>query len=167
MILFKYPSKKSKQKFGEFEYCGSSDVVNKLYIRPSHCYLPPRFSELLTALKCRPSVSMVLFEKNNQPADYFSVHFIKSLEFFQSWQGSLFFVTKMHAQCKSLQQRVLYCNSYLEHTDYGHPMKGKIKETWKFRPMWQTKYAAAIPKNLGVGVNFRPCSEGYFLSGCP
>ena len=33
--------------------------------------------------------------------------------------------------------------------------------------MWQTKYAATIPKNLGVGVNFRPCSEGYFLSGCP
>ena len=33
--------------------------------------------------------------------------------------------------------------------------------------MWQTKYAAAIPKNLGVGVNFWPCSEGYFLSGPP
>ena len=33
--------------------------------------------------------------------------------------------------------------------------------------MWQTKYAAAIPKNLGVGVNFRPSSEGYFLSGRP
>jgi hypothetical protein len=33
--------------------------------------------------------------------------------------------------------------------------------------MWQTKYAAAIPKNLGVGVNFRPCSECYFLSGRP
>ena len=26
--------------------------------------------------------------------------------------------------------------------------------------MWQTKYALAVPKNLGVGVNFRPCSEG-------
>ena len=33
--------------------------------------------------------------------------------------------------------------------------------------MWQTKYAAGIPKNLGVGVNSRPCSEGYFLSGRP
>ena len=52
-------------------------------------------------------------------------------------------------------------------TDYGHPMKAKSKETWKFGPMWQTKYAAAIHKNLGVGVNFRPCSEGYFLSGRP
>ena len=33
--------------------------------------------------------------------------------------------------------------------------------------MWQTKYASAVPKNLGVGVNFRQCSEGYFLSGRP
>ena len=31
--------------------------------------------------------------------------------------------------------------------------------------MWQTKYAAAIPKNLWVGVNFRPYSECYLLSG--
>ena len=31
--------------------------------------------------------------------------------------------------------------------------------------MWQTKDAAAIPKNFGLGLNFRPCSEGYFLSG--
>jgi hypothetical protein len=30
--------------------------------------------------------------------------------------------------------------------------------------MWQTKYASAVPKHLGVGVNFRTCSEGYFLS---
>ena len=49
-------------------------------------------------------------------------------------------------------------------TDYGHPMKAKISESG---PMWQTKYALAVPKNLGVGVNFRPCSEGYFLSGRP
>ena len=33
--------------------------------------------------------------------------------------------------------------------------------------MWQTKYASAIPKNLGVGVDFRPCSEGDFLTGRP
>ena len=33
--------------------------------------------------------------------------------------------------------------------------------------MWQTKYALAVPKKLGVGVNFRPCSEGYFLFGRP
>ena len=29
--------------------------------------------------------------------------------------------------------------------------------------MWQTKYASAVPKNLGVGVNFQPCSLGYSL----
>ena len=32
---------------------------------------------------------------------------------------------------------------------------------------WADEYALAVPKNLGVGVNFRPCSEGYFLSGRP
>ena len=52
-------------------------------------------------------------------------------------------------------------------TDYGHPMKAQIKDIWKIGLMWQTKYASAVPKNLGVGVNFRPCSEGYFLSGRP
>ena len=30
--------------------------------------------------------------------------------------------------------------------------------------MRQTKYALAVPKNLEVGVNLWPCSEGYFLS---
>ena len=29
--------------------------------------------------------------------------------------------------------------------------------------MWQTKYALAVPKNLGVGVDFQPCSEDDFL----
>ena len=33
--------------------------------------------------------------------------------------------------------------------------------------MWQTKYATAVPKNLGLGLNFRPYSESYFFSGCP
>ena len=33
--------------------------------------------------------------------------------------------------------------------------------------MWQTKYDLAVPKNLRVGVNFRPCIEGYILSGRP
>ena len=32
---------------------------------------------------------------------------------------------------------------------------------------WANAYAYAVPKNLGVRVNFRPCSEGYFLSGRP
>ena len=33
--------------------------------------------------------------------------------------------------------------------------------------MWQTKYALAIPKDLGVGVDFRPRSEDDFLTGRP
>ena len=39
-------------------------------------------------------------------------------------------------------------------TDYGHPLKAYIKEIWKIGPMWKTKYASAVPKNLGVGVDF-------------
>ena len=55
-------------------------------------------------------------------------------------------------------------------TDYGHPWwrhKSEIWDIWKIGPMWQTKYASAVPKNLGVGVNFRPFSESYFLSVSP
>ena len=44
-------------------------------------------------------------------------------------------------------------------------MKAQIKEIRKFGQMWQTKYALAVPKNLGVGVDFWPCSEGDFLTG--
>ena len=31
---------------------------------------------------------------------------------------------------------------------------------WK----WETKYALAVPKILGLGLNFRPRSESYFFS---
>ena len=33
--------------------------------------------------------------------------------------------------------------------------------------MWQTKYASALPINLGLGFDFRPCNEGDFLTGRP
>ena len=33
--------------------------------------------------------------------------------------------------------------------------------------MWQTKYALAVSKNLGVGVDFLLCREGDFLTGRP
>ena len=33
--------------------------------------------------------------------------------------------------------------------------------------MRQTKYASAVPKNLGLGFDFRPCSGGDFLTGRP
>ena len=29
--------------------------------------------------------------------------------------------------------------------------------------MWQAKYASAVPINLGLGFDFRPCSESDFL----
>ena len=47
--------------------------------------------------------------------------------------------------------------------DYGHP----IKEILKFGLMWQTKYASAVPKDLGLGFDYRRCSEGDFLIGRP
>ena len=43
----------------------------------------------------------------------------------------------------------------------------KIKETWKFGPMWQAKYASVVTMNLGLGFDFPPCSEGDFLIGHP
>ena len=39
-------------------------------------------------------------------------------------------------------------------------------KTWA-NAMWQTKYASAAPKNLGVRVVFWPCSVGDFLNGRP
>ena len=35
--------------------------------------------------------------------------------------------------------------------------------------MWQLKYASAVPKDLGLGLglNFQPRNEGYFLFGRP
>ena len=30
--------------------------------------------------------------------------------------------------------------------------------------MWQTKYVLALLKNLGLGVDFWPCSEGDLLA---
>ena len=57
--------------------------------------------------------------------------------------------------------------SMKQSTDYGHSMKALIKDIRKIGPMWQTKYVSVVPTYLGVGVNFRPCSGDYFLSGCP
>ena len=37
----------------------------------------------------------------------------------------------------------------------------------QFGAMWQTKYALAVPTNLGLGFDFWPCNEGDFLTGCP
>ena len=37
----------------------------------------------------------------------------------------------------------------------------------KFGLMLQTKYASAVPKDLGVGVDFWPCNKSDFLIGRP
>ena len=33
--------------------------------------------------------------------------------------------------------------------------------------MWQTKYASAVPMNLGLGFDFRLCNKGDFITGRP
>ena len=43
------------------------------------------------------------------------------------------------------------------------PNEGINQKIWKFGPMWQAKYALAVPKDLGVGVDFWPWSEGDFF----
>ena len=70
-------------------------------------------------------------------------------------------------QTKPNWNRVKYSQWFGKITDYGHPMKAYIKEIWKFGPMWQTKYASAVPKSLGLGVDFRPFSEDDFITGRP
>ena len=47
------------------------------------------------------------------------------------------------------------------------PNEGINQRNLKFGPMWQTKYALAIPMNLGLEFYFRPCREGDFLTGRP
>ena len=44
-------------------------------------------------------------------------------------------------------------------TDHGHPMKTHIKESWNL-VLWQTRYASAKPKHLGLGFD-----EGIFSLG--
>jgi len=43
-----------------------------------------------------------------------------------------------------------------------------MKIIWKiWADLADKKKASVVPKNLGVGVDFRPFSEGDFLSGRP
>ena len=42
------------------------------------------------------------------------------------------------------------------------PIEGINKRNLKLGPTWQTKYASDVSKNFGVGVDFRPNSEGMF-----
>ena len=45
--------------------------------------------------------------------------------------------------------------------------EGINQRNLKFWAKGQTKYASAVPKNLGLGFDFWPCSEGDFLTGRP
>ena len=47
------------------------------------------------------------------------------------------------------------------------PTEGINKRNLKIWADVADKYVLAVPKNLGVGVDFRPCSEGNFLSRRP
>ena len=47
------------------------------------------------------------------------------------------------------------------------PNEGKNQRSLKIWADVADKYALAVPKNLGLGLSFGPCSEGYFLSGRP
>ena len=57
--------------------------------------------------------------------------------------------------------------AYLLYHGLPTPNEGINQRSLKIGLMWQTKYAWPVPNNLGVGVNFRLCSESYFLSGRP
>ena len=47
------------------------------------------------------------------------------------------------------------------------PNEGINQRNLKIWADVQTKYASAVPKNLGVRVDFGPCSEGYCLTRRP
>ena len=71
------------------------------------------------------------------------------------FEGKFLFLFLMHLQ---------FCgeNNEIYHRLRTHN-EGKISE----KLGRSGRHASAVPKNLGVGVNFRPCSEGNFPSGRP
>ena len=70
---------------------------------------------------------------------------------------------KFRTSTRKIHFNICICVS----TDYGQSIETLIKDIGKFGPMWQTKYASDVHKNLGLGLDFRPCSEDHFLTGCP
>jgi hypothetical protein len=59
--------------------------------------------------------------------------------------------------------RLFYFYQGLWTPNEGLHQKKSEKNGW----IWPTKYASAVPKNLGLGFNFLPCSEDYILFGHP
>ena len=81
-------------------------------------------------------------------------HFIKSLV--------LFWVIDQGAWERGLNK--LQYPYGIEH-GLRTPNEGINQRNMEIWAMWHTKYTSAVPKNLGVGVDFRPCSESDFLTG--
>ena len=79
---------------------------------------------------CTAKTCYVVSDDKNRSFKSFSLPFLQSLE-----------ISRRH-----------HSRDFAKNTDYGHPMD--IKAIWKIGPVWQTKYASAIPKNLGLWLNF-------------
>ena len=62
-----------------------------------------------------------------------------------------------------MQTQTLHWTVPLGHR-LGTPNEGINQRNLKIWADVADKYASAVPKNLGVGVEFRPCSEGNFLT---
>ena len=72
-----------------------------------------------------------------------------------------------------MKEKVIYVAGLLAVREHSHMTSDVLGVFLTYLPtlikyfITRTKYASAVPKNLGVGVDFRPFSEGNFLSGCP
>ena len=78
-----------------------------------------------------------------------------------------FFFFYCSQTASSGSSQTIGAKTFMESDGLRAPNEGIDQRNLKIGPMWQTKYASAVPKNLGLGVDFRPCSEGDFLSGRP
>ena len=96
--------------------------------------------------------------------------FLVSIRFkpYSHWTGILVITVIVKHVIQSSENRVkkwlIGFSSQARITDTQWRHKSKIC-IWKIGPMWQTKYASAAPKNLELGLNFWPCSEGYSSLG--
>ena len=82
-------------------------------------------------------------------------------------KGCVLFPNRCSAIDEILTSTMIIHMQDLLSTDYGHPMKALIKDTWKIGPTWHSRHTLAVPKNLGMGFNFQLCREGDFLTARP
>merc|ERR1712129_462549 len=79
------------------------------------------------------------------------------LPFIVSAVGSVLCTQFSYKSHRIYKNRVRLCAVQQEH-GLRTPNEG-INQRYLKNCLWQTKNASAIPKNLGLGLNFRPCSE--------